>query len=872
MIPCIRIPVVAALGAAWIFSPASAFAQQGDKAGHVMTPPPAHWKIPPAPVVEPGDAAATMALEEGFQLELVASEPMIHDPVALVFDSMGRVWVAEMRGYMPDIDGKLEESTYGRISVLEDTDGDGKMDRSTVFLEDYLLPRSLALVDADKTLLFADNEKLYEAAIQIDDAGAISAGAVTVIDEKYAEGGNPEHKPNGLLRGLDNWTYSAKCDQRYRKVDGKWIKEKTEERGQWGIAQDDYGRLVTNTNSNLISVEGIAPGLRVRNPHYTFRTSTTATIKDQRLWSSRMNPGVNRGYMEGTLDESGHLLKPTAASGMVIYRGDQFPQRYYGNVFITEPSANLVKRAVLESGENGLPVVRSATPGQEFLTSTDERSRMVNAYTAPDGTLYLIDFYRGILQHAVYMTSYLRAQVVDRKLDTPVGLGRIWRVSHLEGKTERRAPRLGGESSVDLVARFSDPNAWWRETAQRLIVERGDEEAVPALREAVAKGGELAAIHAIWTLEGLGQLEPGIIKTALARESRVAAEAIRAAETLAGGENSKDVLQLLTGLGQPGEPVLQRQLAASLGRFGDEGIQATVALVSASKDPLVSDLAASGIAGHEMTLFLALPAGHPLRSGLIETVVARNVKKEWTELLADVSRPDEFRTLARAATVQRRGDLVHELLAYTADPSHDAGIRKAVTSGMLAGGKDKKFKPIPVKELDALAKAKEQKLLSDKEAKDLATLFKVGTGEEEVFLLTDAHRAQFKLGEAQYQKICLGCHQVHGNGQQYLAPPLVGSEWVVGSEKRLIALVMDGVMGPIEVLGKTYTVPEIQPLMPGLRFNPELDDEKLAAIMTYVRNAWGNGAPPVSKEAVAAYRKSVEARAPWTPEELKDVK
>lgn len=837
-----------------------------------MTPPPAHWKIPPAPVVAPADSAATMALEEGFQLELVAAEPMIHDPVALAFDGSGRIWVAEMRGYMPDIDGKLEESTYGRISVLEDTDGDGAADRATVFLEDYLLPRAIALTDADRTLLFADNEKLYEAAIETDESGLIKAGAVTVVDETYAEGGNPEHKPNGLLRGLDNWYYNAKSDTRYRKVAGKWIKEKTEERGQWGIAQDDYGRLVTNTNSNLVSVEGIAPGLRVRNPHYTFRTSTNATIKDQRLWSSRMNPGVNRGYMEGTLDKEGHLLKPTAASGMVIYRGDQFPERYYGNLFITEPAGNLVKRAVITPGEKGLPTVASATSGSEFLTSTDERSRMVSAYTAPDGTLYLVDFYRGILQHAVYMTSYLRAQVEERKLDTPVGLGRIWRVSHRDGRTERRTPQLTGESSVELAARLSDANAWWRETAQRLIVERGGEEAVPALRKLIADGSDPAAVHAIWTLEGLGRLDLDSVKSGLARDPKVAAEAIRAGETLADGEHSAALLELLTQLGRPEDLGLQRQLAASLGRFGDPGIPALVDLVSASKDGLTGDLAASGVAGHELTLFLALPAGHSLRKGLIETVVARNQKKEWTELLVDVTSADEFRTLARSATALRRGDLVHELLVRVADDTHAADIRKAIAAGMLEGGKDKKFKVIPVKEIDAIAKAEAAKLISAKQSKDLAALFKVGSGEEEVFLLTAAHREQYKLGEAQYQKICLGCHQVHGNGQQFLAPPLVGSEWVIGPEQRLIALVMDGVMGPIEVLGKTYTVPEIQPLMPGLRHNTELGDADLAAIMTYIRNAWGNGAPPVTPEAVAAYRKAVAARAPYTAEELKALK
>lgn len=850
-------------------------AQRGDRDGHVMAPPPAHWKIPPAPVVSPEDAPATFAIEEGFEFDLVAAEPMIHDPVALAFDGNGRIWVAEMLGYMPDIDGKLEESTYGRISVLEDTDGDGKADKHTVFLEDYLLPRAVALVDADRSLLFADNEQLYEAEILVDDAGNITAGKVVVVDETYAEGGNPEHKPNGLLRAVDNWFYNAKSDRRYKKVNGVWIHEKTEERGQWGIAQDNYGRLFTNTNSNLISAEEIAPGLRVRNPHYAFRTSTNSTIKNQQLWPSRITPGVNRGYMDGTLDENGYLQKPTAVSGMVVYRGDQFPAEFQNHLFIPEPAANLVKRAAMSEGENGFRNIRSATEGREFFTSTDERSRIVSLYTAPDGSLYLVDFYRGILQHAVYMTSYLREQVVERKLDRPVGLGRIWRVRHRDGKPKGDRPSMQDETSAELVAHLSHPNGWWRDTAQRLIVERGGDEAVAALKALVKDGSdELAAIHAVWTLEGLGALDAGILKSALSLpHPRAVAEAVRASETLATSEEADAVFALLHPLAKHDSMPLRRQIAASLGLFGERSLPLLADLVRRDeKDSLVGDLAVSGLAGHELAFFKVLPAKHKLRAPLIETLVKRNSKTELAELAALLSEPSEFRALASTASRLRRSDEALALLSIIADETTAATTRKAIIEGLVAGGKDKQFKPMPVKKIDGLELAASRGLVGEKEKTALAALFKIGTGEEETFLLTAAHREQFKLGETHYQRICLACHQVHGNGQQYLAPPLVGAEWVLGPEQRLIALIVDGVMGPIEVLGKTYTAPEIQPLMPGLRHNPEFTDEQLAAIMTYVRNAWGNGAPPVSADAVTRYRESVEARAPYTAEELLELK
>ncbi len=849
-------------------------AQEGDRPGHVMTPPPAHWDIPPAPVVPADQAAETMTLEDGFQLDLVVSEPMVQEPVALAFDGMGRIWVAEMVGYMPDVDGKLEESTFGRISVLEDRDGDGKVDEHTVFLDNPLLPRAVALVDADRRLLFADNERLYEAEILVDGEGRIRAGQVAVVDESYAAGGNPEHKANGLMRGLDNWIYSAKSDVRYKKVGDRWVSEKTESRGQWGISQDDYGRLLANTNSNLVSVEELPPGLRVRNPHHHFRVPVISTVKDQSLWPGRINPGVNRGYLEGTLDEKGYLQKPTAVSGLVHYRGDQFPEAYRGQIFVPEPGGNLVKRLSVEEDEEGRRLLQSATPGREFLTSTDERSRIVNIHGAPDGSLYLVDFYRGILQHRVYMTSYLRAQVIERGLDKHIGLGRIWRVTHRDGKRNAERPRLSEESSAELVARLSHPNGWWRDTAQRLIVERGGDEAVAGLKALAAEGPELAAIHAVWTLEGLGAYDPATLEAALRRgHPRIAAEAARAAESLAGSAHADAAFALLSDRAESADPGLRRQLAASLGLFGDRAVPILAALVQThEEDLLLGDLAVSGLSGHELSLFKALEPSHNLRTPLIGILVKRNDKAKLAELAALLTRPGEFRALARASVEQRRGSAAVALLARVADEATDPATRKGIVEGLLAGGKAKGFKPMPVKAFDALDLAAGRGHVDEGQRRSLAGLFEIGEGKEKVFLLTESDKRQFQEGETHYQRVCLACHQAHGNGQQYLAPPLVGAEWVLGAEKRLVALVLDGVTGPIEVLGKTYTVPEIQPVMPGLRLNPDFTDEQLAAIMTYVRNAWGNGAPPVSAETVTRYRESVPPRAPWTAEELMKLK
>ncbi|HRX56793.1 MAG TPA: dehydrogenase, partial [Verrucomicrobiales bacterium] len=295
-----------ALGLSFAALPGLLQAQKGDRPGHVMKPPPAHWKIPEAPVVPAEKALATLAVAPGFVVNAYATEPMVEDPVAIAFDSDGRMWVAEMIGYMPDIDGKGEDAPVGRISVLEDRDGDGVAEHRTIFLDKLVLPRAVALADADGSLLWADHEQLFVTAIE-ESAGGPRPGKTEVIDPHYVKGGNPEHQANGMLFNLDNWYYNAKHDLRYRKVDGKWVSSPSEVRGQWGITQDDWGVICTNSNSNLISAETYQPGISLANPRHKFTTPLTTSTKDQRLWPSRINPGVNRGYMAETLDENGFL-------------------------------------------------------------------------------------------------------------------------------------------------------------------------------------------------------------------------------------------------------------------------------------------------------------------------------------------------------------------------------------------------------------------------------------------------------------------------------------------------------------------------------------------------------------------------------------
>ena len=420
-----RLSHVIGLGVSILFalSIADSIAQNGDKAGEKQVSLVPADKIPPAPVLTPEEALKSFKLAPGFRIELVASEPLIHDPVAIQFAPDGKIWVLEMSGFMPNADGIGEDKPVGKIAVIEDTDGDGKMDKRVVFADGLVMPRALSLVRDG--LLVAEPPRLW---FLRDTDGDGKSDEKVEVAKDYGDTKNPEHTANGLMWAMDNWIYSANHTTRFRNDDGEWRREPTTFRGQWGISQDNFGRLVYNSNSDQYRMDVVPSHYLRRNPNYRTPAGLNVDpIRNQTTWPIRVTPGVNRGYQQGILRPDGTLSRFTAACGPAIYRGDNFPAEFQGNAFVCEPSANLVKRNILQD-ENGMITGRHAYTNAEFLASTDERFRPVNLNNGPDGALYIVDLYRGILQHRIYLTSYLRAQAESRELQQPTGLGRIYRI------------------------------------------------------------------------------------------------------------------------------------------------------------------------------------------------------------------------------------------------------------------------------------------------------------------------------------------------------------------------------------------------------------------------------------------------------------
>jgi glucose/arabinose dehydrogenase len=588
--------------------------------GHGYQSSPANRPWPPglqrasaeSPALSPEDALKTFYMPPGYRVELVASEPLIQEPVALDWDTDGRLWAVEMPGFMANITGSNEHDPIGRVVVLEDTDGDGRMDKRTIFADGLVLARSLKILD--RGVLVAEPPNVW---LMRDTTGDLRMDTKELVTNQYGRfEGDPQNNANGFYWGLDNRMYTAgQADIQLRLKDGVFEVQKTLQRGEWGVSQDDGGRTYRNTNESALHVDLVPTSYYARNPNLVRTRGSYERLADDNselntVWPVRPNPGTNRAYQTGIDREDGSLARFTSVCAPLVYRGDRLPAELYGNVFVAEPAANLVSRIALADDGKALRA-RKAYDRGEFLASTDERFRPVYLSNAPDGAMYIADMYRGIIEHRISITMYLRDQIFARKLEQPTGFGRIYRVVH--DSTRRDTTRtLAHASPAQLVETLSHPNGWRRDTAQRLLVERGAKSVVPALVK-LAEGAKdpRARLHALWTLDGIDAIQPATVTKALEDVSRdVRVSAIRIAERWMGDARHPIQAAVLNRIDDPDWAVHQ-QLAASLGVLpsGPRETAAVALLERYADDPVVMDAALSGLRGSEAAVLERLMAG-----------------------------------------------------------------------------------------------------------------------------------------------------------------------------------------------------------------------------------------------------------------------
>jgi putative membrane-bound dehydrogenase-like protein len=848
--------LVCALAATcWVGAIASAqIGDRADKPGVVQKPPSFSASLPPSPALSPAEALKTFKLAPGIKLELVAAEPLVEDPVAITFGFDGRLWVVEMRGYMPDIEGRGEDQPVGRIVVLSDSDGDGTYDKSTVFLDGLVLPRAIALV-GDGVLVGAPPELAFWRDTNGDgkaDSKFVLANDYGIkIDPARPLLANPENAPNGLLWASDNWIYSATYTKKFRYRNKEWETAPTSFRGQWGLSQDDFGRFFHNSNEDQLRADVIFAEYLRRNPNYPRLSGASVnTVTDQLVWPGRLTPGVNRGYRPDILRE-GKLRQFTAACAPWIYRGDLLPE-LYGNAFIAEPAANLVRRNIV-TAEGGSITAHNAYNQDEFITSTDERFRPVNFTTGPDGALYIVDFYRGVLQHRMALTSYLRQQIEERGLVEPLHRGRIYRVLPAGQPTRPLLPSTPA-TTAQWVERLSHPNSWWRETAQRILVERNDPASFSLLRTVARSNADpRGRAQAFRVLDGLEVIDRESVLAGMGDSSPlVRAVAARISARFLSASGEAEFTQRLLELVDDTAPEVQLQATLTLGESHDLATKLTLArhVRDHPQNKFLVDAFLSGITGEEWPLIESLAADPNWPPDNVAT----------TQMLASLAsgvftsrQPDDIGRLILLAAHFPRGD-------YRAGALLDGMASSIGTSrrSFALAAEPQGWTSLSLDSRNRSSWAKIDRVLT--------WPGKPGAAVTAPKPLTPPQQERFEAGRTIFSSVCAACHGTNGQGVDGLAPPFLDSEWILGPPSRSIRIVLHGLRGPIRVLGQMHTGD-----MPAL--GGAFDDRQIASVLTYLRRAWGHTGDPVEPDQVRAIRADTPNHADaWSQTELMEIK
>ncbi|GAB3898097.1 c-type cytochrome [Larkinella knui] len=527
----------------------------------------------------PEEALKTFELEPGFQIELVASEPLVADPVAMEIDEDGRVYVVEMHGY------PLDKTGTGKIKLLTDSDGDGRMDKSAVFAENLVLPTGI--MRWKKGVLVTDAPNVYY--LEDTDGDGKSDVRDTVLTGFALS--NPQHNVNAPLLGLDNWIYlaheSAVTAQVYKeefgdrgsdvffpkRPDGIRLPDNASGRSvrfrpdryelepvagntQFGHTFDAWGNRLLVSNANHAFHEVITTPYLKRNPDLLV-SNVTQSISDHgnaaEVFPITKNPQLQ------LLTDVGVI---TSACGITAYLGGAFPAQYDSITFVAEPVSNLVHFDKIH--EKGATFTASRVhTGKEFLASTDAWFRPVNFYTGPDGALYVIDYYRQIVEHPEWMAEDV---IKSGALYNGTDQGRIYRITPKGTQPASWGKDLLGKATnPQLIEKLGDRNVWWRRNAQRLLLDRATPQDVAGL-EAMAKNPSLpfGRLHALWTLEGLSKLRPELITTALKDPvPGIRTNAIKLAELHL--ETAPALVPALLAMQSDTDPKVRFQLLCTLG-------------------------------------------------------------------------------------------------------------------------------------------------------------------------------------------------------------------------------------------------------------------------------------------------------------------
>ncbi|MCH2209265.1 MAG: c-type cytochrome [Lentisphaerales bacterium] len=814
----------------------------------------------PIPVhLEAKESMSQIEIPSGFELQLVASEPMVEEPVCMAWGPDGELYVAEMLTYMLDVDASREKEPLSRVVKLVDTDGDGKMDKRTVFLDKVVMPRAILVLD--KKVVIGEPPNLW---ICEDTTGdGVADKKELLLDNFGKRSQNVEHCINGMQWTLDNWIYSSKTTSRFRYKDGKLIEGRVPFRGQWGHTTNNRGERFNTTNtvpviSDIVKSHYLQ-GSEFARKHSHIYSSVRQSKKYQTVYpvcgtvDTQGGRGINR-------QEEATLRVFTAVCGQTFFRGDRLGEELKDTYWACEPVGRLIRASKVEY-KNGYNYVENIFEKEEveFIASRDPLFRPVNAYTGPDGTLWFIDMYRGIIQQGNWTRegSYLRKEILRRGFEKFVGKGRIYRLVKKDVQPGK-LPKLSSASTEELIAALGHPNGWWRDEAQKLLILRNKENTVALLEKNLNNKNEWARVHTIWTLEGLDAWSQNLaLKMIKDPSEEVRLSTLRASDSLIEKSPAPFVEQLTKAADGDTIALTSQKLM-------------TISLLKTRGNRVKQVLNALGVNhGKEVIAKSALIALNTSEAVILLKKLSQDKK------FANVNHPLP-QYLSLAIFTNAKAEEVEECMQLMA--SSEKPFAELLIKGLNIGNSyvGQKMRPVPLKMVKLTKKPASlpQILAKDFTEDELSSLkgcltwpgdSKYSSGVN-LRALNKKELALFEQGQNIYNSVCMGCHGADAKGVQIpgqkttMAPPLVDSARVTDRNARPFAsILLKGLTGPID--GKTYPGP-----MAAMGNN---DDQWIAAIMTYVRRSFGNSAEPVNAAEVKKVRGWLKKRSePFTIGEL----
>ena len=643
-------------------------------------------ELPRIPALEPDEALGAFEVHPEFRMDLVAAEPLVHDPIAMAFDAAGDLYVVEMRGYSEQHDESL-----GAVRLLRDTDGDGAFDESHVFLDGLEWPTAVACWDGGvfigvpPDILYAKDtngdheadlvETVYTGFHLTNVQGMLNSfkwgldhrihGATSSSGAAVVPGGQPDASPL-TLRGRD-----FSFDPRSRDIRAE------SGGGQHGLTFDEWGRKFVCQNSHQVIYVAYEDRYVARNPYLAapaaaidaaadgpsgdvFRISP---VEPWRLVRTRLRvKGLVPGPIEGGGTAAGYF---TSATGITVYKGDAWPESYRGNLIIGDVGSNLIHRKTV-AWPGIIPVTDRARADTEFVRSTDNWFRPVQFSNGPDGALYVADMYREVIEHPDSLPP-----IIKQHLDLTSGQdrGRIYRIVP-RGFEQPPVPDLAHADTATLVDLLAHPNAWHRETASRLLFERQNQAAAPTLAERVADApSPLGRVSALYTQDGLNTLSPETVAGSLQDpDPRVREHAVRLAARFLPGRT--DLAKRLAALTDDPDLLVRYRLAFVLG-YASPNVAAPALAELARRDP-----------GDSWMRNAVLSSTAPMAADLLRLLLAGERPRgdgnarAWLEPLA-----------LQVGAAAREADVARTLSLLEALPVDEEPLAQAAVRGVIEGSR-----------------------------------------------------------------------------------------------------------------------------------------------------------------------------------------